>query len=123
MSLPFSERPAPLLADSRRSDAGARLTQAADRAEFLLRASRTVSALQQPQRALEALTELLLDRLVEVAQIVVRTGTAALTCSGTSGGPVRFTSHRLSRASPVGVEAAITHGTPKDVSLPHRGGK
>ncbi len=119
MSISVRERHARLLADSRSSEPRARLAQAVSRAEFLLRASRTVSAVQNPQRALEALVTLLLDDLVDVAQVVVRSGPWQLTGVGTQGGQVRSSASRwVVDGSPSAIDAILRRGVPEELALP-----
>lgn len=92
MALHLSEIDVSLLADHRGAESDVRIRQALAQARFLLRVSRTVTALQHPQRALEALTGLLVEDLVEFCQVSVRTATTVLTCARTSGGAPAYTS-------------------------------
>ncbi|WP_126688181.1 PP2C family protein-serine/threonine phosphatase [Nocardioides ferulae] len=115
------ERHARLLADSRSAEPRARLAQAVSRAEFLLRLSRTVSAIQNPERALLALVDLLLEDVVDVAQVFVRTGTHQLVCSGVQGQTPVTETRLLADGSPDGVDEAIRSGVPQDVVLSQAG--
>ena len=122
MSISVRERHARLLADSRSSEPRARLAQAVSRAEFLLRASRSVSAIQNPQRALESLVALLLDDLVDVAQVVVRTGPWQLSGVGTHDAQPRSEVTRwVLDASPTALDEAIRRGVADEVALPKAG--
>lgn len=120
MSLHLSENLVPLLADHREADPSVHLGQAVARAEFLLRASRTVATLQYPQRALEALTELVLHELdlVEVAQVAVTTETAVFACCGTAGRPAVSTSTPRAPTSASVMTDAIRRGRREEVLLP-----
>lgn len=115
------ERQARLLADSRSSEPRARLAQAVSRAEFLLRVSRTASAIQNPQRALEALVALLVEDLVDVARVVVRNGARQLTGSGASGLAPRSEVSLWSDNSSDELDEAIRRGVGEEVALA-RGG-
>lgn len=117
MSLQLSESDLPLLADHRGTPARVRLGQAVARERFLLRASQTVTALQYSQRAVEALTEVLLKDVVEVAQVAVRTRHAVLTCCGTAGRPLRFTSSPPGPESPSGLTDVVDSGGRQDIVL------
>ena len=121
MTTSVSERHARLLADSRSSEPRARLAQAVSRAEFLLRASRTVSAIQNPRRALEALVALLLEDLVDVVQVVVRSGPWQLAAVGTQGGRPRSEVGRTADGVPATVHAVLEHGLVEEVALPRAG--
>lgn len=122
MSISVRERHARLLADSRAAEPRARLAQAVSRAEFLLRASRTVSAVQNPQRALEALVSLLLEDLVDLAQVVVRTGPWQLTGVGTQGSSLRSDTTRwVVDGSPSALEQVLTRAVTEEVALPADG--
>ena len=79
MTLPVRERQVRLLADSRATEPRARLAQASSRAEFVLRLSRTVSAVQHPSRAMEALVGLLVEEMVAFAQVTVFSGIRQIT--------------------------------------------
>src|SRR6478609_7749735 len=107
------ERHARLLAEPR-----SRLAQASSRAEFLLRLSRTVSAIQNPQRALETLVSVLLEEMVDVAQVFVRTGQSQLVCGAVQGGPVHHTASRVVEGTPADLENALRRGLRDDVVLP-----
>jgi hypothetical protein len=91
---PVRERQARLLADSRSSEPRARLAQAVSRSDFLLRVSRTTSALQNPDRALAGLASLLVDELVDVALVAVHTASHETVCSAVRGHPP-YTDTRL----------------------------
>ncbi|WP_395694436.1 PP2C family protein-serine/threonine phosphatase [Nocardioides sp.] len=122
MSISVRERHARLLADSRSSEPRARLAQAVSRAEFLLRASRSVSAVQNPQRALEALVALLLDDLVDVAGVVVRSGAWQLSTVGTQGAqPHSQTSRWVVDGSPSAIEQVLRSSVAEEVALPASG--
>lgn len=112
------ERHARLLAESRSAEPRARLAQASSRAEFLLRLSRTVSAIQNPQRALETLVSVLLEEMVDVAQVFVRTGQTQLVCGAVQGGPVHHTASRVVEGTPADLENALRRGLHDDVVLP-----
>lgn len=119
MSVSVRESHARLLADSRASAHRRRLAQAVSRAEFLLGASRTVSAIQNPQRALEALVARLLDDLVDVAQVVVRTGQWELRAVGTQGSAPRSEVTRwMLGESPSAVDTVIRRGVAEEAVLP-----
>ena len=79
VTLPVRERQVRLLADSRATEPRARLAQASSRAEFVLRLSRTVSAVQHPSRAMEALVGLLVEEMVAFAQVTVFSGIRQIT--------------------------------------------
>jgi hypothetical protein len=114
MSTSVRERHARLLADSRASEPRARLAQAISRADFLLRTSRTVSAIQNPRRALEALVGLLLEDLVDVAQVAVRNGPWQLVGVGHQGAPPRsHLSRWVIEDSPSALDEAIRRGLAK----------
>src|SRR5689334_18318763 len=98
------EGQARLLAASRSSQPRARLQQAVTRGEFLLRASRTLTTVQNPVRALESLVSLLLDELVDVAQVVVRAGGWQLHAEGVHGGESHSGSVRWAEGSPAAIE-------------------
>src|SRR3954463_3516982 len=115
------ERHARLLADSRASEPRARLAQAVSRAEFLLRVSRTVSAIQNPNRALAALVALLLEDVADVAQVVVRTGPWQLVGAGAQDGEPRSSTGRWVDTSPTGLDEAIRSGLAEEVVLPKAG--
>lgn len=121
MSVSVRESQARLLADSRAAEPRARLAQAVSRAEFLLRVSRTLSAVQNPLRALEALTTILVEDLVDVAQVVVRTGAWQLHAGGVSGHETRSGSTRRVDLHPEALEQAMHRGMPEEVVLPGPG--
>ncbi|ANH38841.1 Phosphoserine phosphatase RsbU [Nocardioides dokdonensis FR1436] len=115
------ERPARLLADSRSAEPRARLAQAVSRAEFLLRLSRTVSAVQNPDRGLAALVDLLLDEVVDVAQVVVRSGPHHLVCSGTHRAEPVSARRPLADPLPEDLGATLDTGLSTEVVLPRSG--
>ena len=121
MSVSVRESQARLLADSRGADPGDRLAQAVSRAEFLLHVSRTLSAVQNPLRALEALTAILVEDLVDVAQVVVRSGGWQLYAGGVSGQEPRSGSTRRMDLRPDPLEQAMRRGVPEEVVLPAQG--
>lgn len=107
MPTPVRERQARLLADSRASEPRARLAQASTRAEFLLRLSRTVSAVQHPGRAAEAMVSLLVEEMASFAQVTLWSGTRQLTSGAVHGAAVRSThGYRADHATPALDEAA-----------------
>lgn len=118
MTVSVRESQARLLADSRSAEPRARLAQAVSRAEFLLRVSRTLSAVQNPLRALEALTTILVEDLVDVAQVVVRTGAWQLYAGGVPGREPRSGSARVSEQRPDALEEAMRRAVPEEVVLP-----
>ncbi len=121
MTATTRERPARLLADSRSAEPRARLAQAVSRAEFLLRLSRSVSAVQNPERGLEALVELLLDDVVDVAQVVVRSGPHHLVCSGTHVDRPATVRRPLVDPLPRDVADTLETGLATEVVLPRTG--
>ncbi|MFC4786847.1 PP2C family protein-serine/threonine phosphatase [Nocardioides sp. MAHUQ-72] len=121
MTTSVRERHARLLAESRSAEPRARLAQASTRAEFLLRLSRTVSAIQNPQRALETLVAVLLEEMVDVAQVVVRTGQWQLVAGAVQDGPLRSRSSRLVDGTPVDLDNALRRGLRDDVVVPAGG--
>lgn len=121
MSTSVRERHARLLAESRSAEPRARLAQASSRAEFLLRLSRTVTAIQNPERALSALVTLLLEDMVDVAQVVVRTGPWQLVCGGTQGGELHARNERWTDATPEHLAEALRRGLADEVVLPKGG--
>ena len=121
MSSAVREQQARLLADSRSAEARARLAQAASRAEFLLRLSRRVSAIQNPQRALEALVALLLDEMVDVAQVMVGAGSWQLICGAVAGEAPICSAQRGPEDAPLGLDAVIRRGVREEVLLPSAG--
>ena len=118
MSTSVRARQARLLADSRGVEPRARLAQAVSRADFLLRLSRTLSAVQNPQRALEAVVDLLIDEMVEVAHVVVLTGPWQLTCGGVHGSSSHTGVERRVDQDSEAVGLALTRGVPDQVALP-----
>ncbi|MDO3394842.1 PP2C family protein-serine/threonine phosphatase [Nocardioides sp. SOB44] len=121
MTATTRERPARLLADSRSAEPRARLAQAVSRADFLLRLSRNVSAVQNPDRGLEALVELLLDEVVDVAQVVVRSGAHHLVCSGTHVDEPTTLRRPLADPLPRDAAATMETGLGAEVVLPRTG--
>lgn len=121
MTATTRERPARLLADSRSAEPRARLAQAVSRAEFLLRLSRSVSAVQNPDRGLEALVELLLDEVVDVAQVVVRSGPHHLVSSGTHVDEPTTVRRPLADPLPRDAAATMETGLATEVVLPRHG--
>ena len=121
MSTSVRERHARLLADPRSTEPRARLAQAVSRAEFLLRLSRTVSAIQNPQRALEALVTLLLEDMVDVAQVVVRTGPWQHVCGAAQGQEPTCTTGRSSAGSPAAFDEVIRSAAGDHVVVPSSG--
>ena len=121
MTTSVRERHARLLAESRSAEPRARLAQASTRAEFLLRLSRTVSAIQNPQRALETLVSVLLEEMVDVAQVVVRTGQWQLVAGAVQDGRVHNTATRVVDGTPADLENALRRGLHDDVVLPKSG--
>lgn len=112
------ESQARLLADSRSSEPRARLAQAVTRAEFLLRASRTLSTVQNPIRALESLTALLLEELVDIAQVVVRTGAWQLHAEAVHGGESTSGSYRWVDGGPSAFEDLLLRPQAEQIVLP-----
>lgn len=121
MTTSVRERHARLLAESRSAEPRARLAQASTRAEFLLRLSRTVSAIQNPQRALETLVSVLLEEMVDVAQVVVRTGPWQLVSGAVQDGRIHSTSARVVDGTPPALENALRRSLHDDVVLPKAG--
>lgn len=121
MTASVRERHARLLADSRSAEPRARLAQAVSRADFLLRASRAVTAVQDPRHSLETLVALLLDDLVDVAQVLVRSGIQQLTAHGTHGVLPHSAVSRIVDGAPATVETVLRDGVAKDVVLPTSG--
>jgi hypothetical protein len=118
MSTSVRAQQARLLADSRGVEPRARLAQAATRAEFLLRLSRTLGAVQNPQRAIEAVVDLLLGEMVEVAQVVVYTGAWQLVCGGVHGRPPHSRVEHWTDGSTGAVRTAVNRALPDQVALP-----
>ena len=121
MTSSVRERHARLLAESRTAEPRARLAQASTRAEFLLRLSRTVSAIQNPQRALETLVSVLLEEMVDVAQVVVRNGPWQLVSGAVQDGPIHSSSARIVEGTPADLDNALRRGLRDDVVLPKAG--
>jgi serine phosphatase RsbU (regulator of sigma subunit) len=118
---PLTERHERLLGPPDDHERQGPLVQAVDRAQFLLRVSRALAAMQAPQRALEVLASLLLEELVDVAQVVVRGGAWQASCSGVQGHELRSGSGHWLGGTPDGVEEAIRRSTTEDVVLPGAG--
>jgi hypothetical protein len=118
MSTSVRAQQARLLADSRGVEPRARLAQAVSRADFLLRLSRTLSAVQNPQRAIEAVVDLLLDEMVEVAHLVVHTGPWQLACGGVHGSPSHSSVDRWVDEDSDVVRQVLNRGIPDQVVLP-----
>jgi len=110
-----------LLAESRSAEPRARLAQASTRAEFLLRLSRTVSAIQNPQRALDTLVSVLLEEMVDVAQVVVRSGPWQLVSGAVQDGSIHSSAARIVEGTPVDLDSALRRGLRDDVVLPKSG--
>ena len=110
-----------LLGHSRSSEPRARLAQAVTRAEFLLRASRTLSTVQNPMRALEALASLLLEELVDVAQVMVRSGAWQLHAESVRGQEPRSGSFRWVDGGPSAFEEMLRRAQSEEVMLPKSG--
>jgi serine phosphatase RsbU (regulator of sigma subunit) len=118
VTLPVRERQVRLLADSRATEPRARLAQASSRAEFVLRLSRTVSAVQHPSRAMEALVGLLAEEMVAFAQVTVFSGIRQITSGVVHEGPV-ITRAGLSvdTRMPV-IDELVRHGIFEHLMLP-----
>jgi serine phosphatase RsbU (regulator of sigma subunit) len=118
VTLPVRERQVRLLADSRATEPRARLAQASSRAEFVLRLSRTVSAVQHPSRAMEALVGLLAEEMVAFAQATVFSGIRQITSGVVHEGPV-ITRAGLSvdTRMPV-IDELVRHGIFEHLMLP-----
>ena len=121
MTTSVRERHARLLAESRSAEPRARLAQASTRAEFLLRLSRTVSAIQNPQRALDTLVSVLLEEMVDVAQVVVRSGPWQLVSGAVQDGSIHSSAARIVEGTPVDLDSALRRGLRDDVVLPKSG--
>ncbi|MFC6288334.1 PP2C family protein-serine/threonine phosphatase [Nocardioides sp. GCM10027113] len=93
------------------------------RAEFLLRASRTASAVQNPERTLESLVSLLQEEMVDVAQAVVRTGPWQLTAAAVNGHEPVTTSTRWVDDPVEAFERTMQRETVEDVVLPSSGAR
>ena len=106
-----------LLADTRGAEPRARLAQAVSRADFLLRLSRTLGSIQNPQRALEAVVDRLLDEMVDLAHVVVRTGPWQLSCGGVHGTAPHSRVDRWTDSVPPAVQQALTRAVSDQVSL------
>lgn len=123
MTTSVREQHARLLADVRRSEPRARLAQAASRSSFLLRVSRTVSAIQNSERALAATVSLLLEEMVDVAQVVVRAGAWQMAAAGFLEEPVRSASTRwVDDVSPA-FEAHYARPVIEDIVVPTSGAR
>jgi serine phosphatase RsbU (regulator of sigma subunit) len=121
MTLPLRERQVRLLADSRSSEPRARLAQASSRAEFVLRLSRTVSAVQHPTRAMEALVGLLVEEMVTFAQVTLFSGIRQATTSAIhEGRPVTLSTLAVETPIPV-VAEVVRHGITEHLMLPAPG--
>lgn len=114
------ERQARLLADSRAAEPRARLAQAISRSDFLLRLSRAVSAPQNPDRALEVVADLLVDELVDVAQVLVRTGAHESLCVATRDEAPTTVTRGLVEAEPAHRDA-LHLGAATEVVVPSSG--
>ncbi|GAB2881464.1 PP2C family protein-serine/threonine phosphatase [Nocardioides pacificus] len=120
MPAPVRERHARLLAHSRASEPRARLAQASSRAEFLLRLSRTVSAVQHPGRASEAMVSLLVEEMVDFAQVTLWSGTRQITSAAVQGSPIRSTQdYRADHATPA-LDETARQGITEQVMLSTR---
>ncbi|MBD8868949.1 PP2C family protein-serine/threonine phosphatase [Nocardioides donggukensis] len=118
MGAPVRERQARLLADSRASDARARLAQASARSEFLLRTSRTASAVQHPTRAMEALVGVLVRELVDFAQVTVVSGIRQVTTAAVHEGPMETVVGPRADTLPAGIATLVGRAVPDQVPLP-----
>jgi hypothetical protein len=116
MSTSVRAHQARLLADTRGVEPRARLAQAVSRADFLLRLSRTLGAVQNPERALEAIVDMLLDEMVDVAHVVVRSGPWRLSCGGVHGRPLHGGVDRWAQVLP-DVEDTVARGVTDQVVL------
>ncbi|RYP88942.1 GAF domain-containing protein [Nocardioides guangzhouensis] len=117
MTLPVRERQVRLLADSRASEPRARLAQASSRAEFMLRLSRTVSAVQHPTRAMEALVTLLVEEMVTFAQVTVFSGIRQATVGVVHDGSVRTVAGLAVDAPTPLVDEVVRHGVVEHLML------
>ena len=118
MTLPVRERQVRLLADSRATEPRARLAQASSRAEFVLRLSRTVSAVQHPSRAMEALVGLLVEEMVAFAQVTVFSGIRQITTGMVHEGRVTtLAGLAVDTPMPV-VDGVVRHGVIEEPLLP-----
>ena len=121
MTLPVRERQVRLLADSRATEPRARLAQASSRAEFVLRLSRTVSAVQHPSRAMEALVGLLVEEMVAFAQVTVFSGIRQITTGMVHGSRVTTRAGlAVDTRIPV-VDQVVRHGVVEQLLLPTGG--
>jgi serine phosphatase RsbU (regulator of sigma subunit) len=118
MTLPVRERQARLLADSRSSEPRARLAQASSRAEFMLRLSRTVSAVQHPTRAMEALVTLLVEEMVTFAQVTVFSGIRQATVGTVHGGALCSVAGLVVDTPTPLVDEVVRHGVVEHLMLP-----
>lgn len=107
-----------LLADARAATPRQRLAQAADRADLLLRLSRTLAAVQHPERLLEATVDTLVDELVDVAQLVVRTGLHQVTTARVLGGEPRVHRSRTNEQPAVDLDGLVHRAAVEVVALP-----
>ncbi len=110
MAALMHERQARLLADARSAEPRARLSQAFARADFLLRLSQTVSAVQHPARSMEAVVSLLVEELVSFAQVTVVTGVRQVTSGGVDGHDVRTLESLRSEVALPAVDAVLRRG-------------
>ena len=78
--MPVRESQARLLADTRTAEPRARLAQAAARADYLMRLTRSLSTMQRPDRAIEDVVRLLLEDVADVVAVTVRYGTWEFDC-------------------------------------------
>ncbi len=118
MPPPVRERQVRLLADSRGADPRARLSQASNRADFLLRLSRTVSSVQHPSRAMEGLVALIVEEMVGFAQLTLRSGVHELVCGAVQGCELRLADGlRVPDAAPT-VDEAMRQGVSQHLPLP-----
>ncbi len=106
-----------LLADTRGVEPRARLAQAVSRADFLLRLSRTLGAIQNPERAIEAVVDRLLEEMVDLAHVVVRSGPWHLSCGGVHGAAPHSGVDRWTDGVHPAVQEALTRGVSDQVLL------
>ena len=118
MTLPVRERQVRLLADSRSAEPRARLAQASSRAEFVLRLSRTVSAVQHPTRAMTALVNLLVEEMVTFAQVTVFSGIRQVTTGAVHEGTVSTRAGLAVELSMPVVDEVVRHGVTEHLLLP-----
>jgi serine phosphatase RsbU (regulator of sigma subunit) len=121
MTLPVRERQVRLLADSRATEPRARLAQASSRAEFVLRLSRTVSAVQHPSRAMEALVGLLVEEMVAFAQVTVFSGVRQITTGMVHEGRVTTRAGLAVDTRVPVVDGVVRHGVIEQLLLPSGG--